>query len=59
MIAARSLPPFGCELQSDPGISFRQMPVAVLPKLLEKFHVNLNKDVGGISSAWQLGARLA
>ena len=55
LIAARRLPPFSNELQNDPGITFRQIPVAILPRLEAKLAENLNQTVGGLDARWRLG----
>lgn len=54
-LAALRLPPFGNELQNDPGITFRRMPVSTISRLWAKLKENLNKDAGDIKSAWRLG----
>lgn len=58
LLAAKGLPPFANEFQQEPGISFRQLPVAVVPSLVERFRHNLNKDVGGVEARWRLGNHL-
>lgn len=58
LIASHRLPPFANELQGKPGITFKQVPVAAVPRLVAKFRENLNKDAGGLQASWLLGDHL-